>query len=108
MAQHRKRRTVVRPAVTALSAALAMAFGPAASATQVAPYFYTWGWGDPAYKSGTLAQAKQNGQMDEATLAFGVAANGACVLGGGMENLYGSMRTDVQNFLSGGGRLILS
>ena len=73
-------------------------------ATEVAPYFYTWAFGSSGYTANTLAQAKADGAT-AITLAFGTS-NGSCTLQG--FNFSSSTKTDVQNFIAGGGRIILS
>jgi hypothetical protein len=73
-------------------------------ATEVAPYFYTWAFGASGYTANTLAQAKADG-VTAVTLAFGTS-NGSCTLQG--FNFSSSTKTDVQNFVAGGGRVILS
>jgi hypothetical protein len=80
---------------------------PAASAAEVAPYFASWAyWGGSS--PSTLMEAKANGGLNAATIAFGVSGGG-CSLGGGMENIMsGAGKTDVQQFVASGGRLILS
>jgi chitinase len=75
-----------------------------AHATEVAPYFYTWAFGSSGYTANTLAQAKADGAT-AITLAFGTS-NGSCTLQG--FNFSSSTQTDVQNFVAGGGRVILS
>src|ERR1700761_1623416 len=73
-------------------------------ATEVAPYFYTWAFGSSGYTANSLAQAKSQG-ANAVTLAFGTS-NGSCTLEG--FNFSSSTKTDVQNFVAGGGRVILS
>ena len=84
-----------------------LAFAPQAHATEVAPYFASWAyWGGSSPT--TLMEAKAKGTLDAATIAFGVSGGG-CTLGGGMENIMaGTGKTDVQQFVASGGRLILS
>ena len=93
------------PALLLCAAATGLA--PPAHATEVAPYFASWAyWGGST--PGTLMEAKANGRLDAATIAFGVSGGG-CTLGGGMENIMsGPGKTDVQQFIAGGGRVILS
>jgi hypothetical protein len=94
-------------------ATLALALGAAigapaiAQATEVAPYFEAWAyWG--GYSPTTLMEAKNNGGVMGATMAFGVSGGG-CTLGGGMENVMsGAGKNDVASFRAAGGRLILS
>src|ERR1700760_4664178 len=75
-----------------------------AHATEVAPYFYTWAFGSSGYAVNSLAQAKSAG-ISAVTLAFGTS-NGSCTLQG--FNFSSSAKTDVQNFIAGVGRVILS
>src|SRR6185437_16654838 len=75
-----------------------------AHATEVAPYFYTWAFGSSGYAVNSLAQAKAAG-VSAVTLAFGTS-NGSCTLQG--FNFSASTKQDVQNYLAGGGRIILS
>lgn len=92
----------------AAAAALAvLAPMSANAATAVAPYFETWAyWG--GYTPTTLMEAKANGGVMGATMAFGVSGGG-CTLGGGLENLMsGSGLTDITNFQAAGGKPILS
>lgn len=81
--------------------------GSLAHATEVAPYFYGWGFGSGEYKANWLMTAKNNGGVGAATIAFGVSGGG-CSLGGGMESILGYAGNDVQNFINNGGKLILS
>ncbi len=76
-------------------------------AAEVAPYFAAWAyWGGSS--PATLMEAKANGGLNAATIAFGVSGGG-CSLGGGMENIMSGVgKTDVQQFVAGGGRVILS
>jgi chitinase len=96
-----------RRTTLALAAAGLLTLPQLAQAVEVAPYFATWAyWGGST--PSTLMQAKASGGLDAATIAFGVSGGG-CTLGGGMENIMtGAPKTDVQQFVSGGGRLILS
>jgi chitinase len=75
-----------------------------AHATQVAPYFYTWAFGGSGYAANSLAQAKAAG-VNAVTLAFGTS-NGSCTLQG--FNFSSSTKSDVQSYIAGGGRVILS
>jgi chitinase len=84
--------------------ALATASLTAQAATEVAPYFYTWAFGGSGYAANSLAQAKAAG-VEAVTLAFGTS-NGSCTLQG--FNFSSSTKTDVQNYIAGGGRIILS
>ena len=52
--------------------------GPPIAATEVAPYFYTWGWGSSTYAFPSLAQMKSMGGPREVTIAFVLAEGGQC------------------------------
>jgi chitinase len=91
-----------------LLACAALMAATAAQATEVAPYFYTWGFGSNSYKANSLAAAKSNG-VTAVTLAFGVSGGG-CTLGGGLEVIMNDAGTksDVKQYIAGGGKVILS
>jgi chitinase len=93
---------------TYLLACAALMAVTAAHSTEVAPYFYTWGFGSNAYKANSLAAARNAG-VTAVTLAFGVSGGG-CKLGGGLEIIMNDTGTksDVQQFIAQGGRVILS
>lgn len=99
--------TQLRRKLATLAGALALTLPQLVSATEVAPYFTSWSyWGGSSPT--TLMQAKSEGALNAATIAFGISGGG-CTLGGGMENIMsGAGRTDVQQFVAGGGRVILS
>jgi chitinase len=80
----------------------------AVHATEVAPYFYTWGFFSNSYVANSLANARNAG-VGAVTLAFGVSGGG-CTLGGGLEEIMNDSGTkaDVQNYIAAGGRVILS
>src|SRR5580704_7653156 len=80
----------------------------AAHATEVAPYFYTWGFFSNSYVANSLASAKKAG-VGAVTLAFGVSGGG-CTLGGGLDEIMNDSgaKSDVQSFIAGGGRVIMS
>jgi len=98
----RKLKTLA--AAAALATLLPMG---AHAATAVAPYFETWAyWG--GYTPTTLMEAKNNGGVMGATMAFGISGGG-CTLGGGLENLMsGNGLADITNFQAAGGKPILS
>ncbi len=99
-------RSVLKPGNLLACAALMAA--TAVHATEVAPYFYTWGFGSNSYKANSLAAAKSNG-VTAVTLAFGVSGGG-CTLGGGLEVIMNDAGTksDVKQYIAGGGKVILS
>src|SRR5882757_2217407 len=92
------RRSKLKP--THLLACAALMAATAAHSTEVAPYFYTWGFGSNAYKANSLAAAKNAG-VTAVTLAFGVSGGG-CKLGGGLEIIMNDTDTksDVQQFIA--------
>ena len=98
------------PKKTTLAALLAAGIlAPLAghAATTVAPYFETWNYGG-SFSPKTLMEAKTNGGVTAATMAFGIASNG-CNLGGGLEAvLSGAPKADVASFRAAGGTVILS
>src|ERR1700744_1891695 len=98
-----KHRTGLKSKLLA-GVAVAAASLTAHAGTDVAPYFYTWAFGATNYAVNSLAQAQAAG-VNAVTLAFGTS-NGSCTLEG--FNFSSSTKTDVQNFVSGGGRVILS
>jgi chitinase len=59
-----------------------------ANETELAPYFYTWGWGSNAYAFSSLVDMKAKGGPNSVTLAF-VLSNGGC-----------SVTTDIQDHLA--------
>lgn len=96
---------VLRASVVATTLATAVN----AHATDVAPYFYTWGFGNSTYKVTSLVDGRNKAGMTQATLAFGVS-NGGCTLGGGLEQTTANttFNSDIKQFISGGGKVILS
>jgi chitinase len=93
--------------LTVVAACATLAVATLAQATDVAPYFETWAY-DGGYTPTTLMEAKANGGVLGATMAFGVSGGG-CSLGGGLEaNMSGAGKTDIVNFQAAGGRVILS
>jgi len=90
-------RSLIKPRNLLACAALMAA--TAAHATEVAPYFYTWGFGSNSYKANSLAAARANG-VTGVTLAFGVSGGG-CSLGGGLEVIMNDSGTkqDVKSFI---------
>lgn len=101
-----KHRTKLRSKLLAGVALTAATF--ATHATEVAPYFYTWGFFSNSYVANSLANAKKAG-VGAVTLAFGVSGGG-CTLGGGLDSIMNDSgaKSDVQNFIAGGGRVIMS
>nr|BAA06605.1 Chitinase II precursor [Aeromonas sp. 10S-24] len=87
--------------------ALALAMGLASVgslATEAAPYFFTWGYGESSYKFTSLVDAKQKAGLDAATLAFIITGSSGCSLSNDVDN----MLSDVLAFQQQGGRLIIS
>jgi hypothetical protein len=104
----KKLKAIIKLNTIAFTVALGLC--PVAHAgTVVAPYFYTWGFGNSSYKFKTLMEAKQRAGMEGATLAFAVSGGG-CSLGGGMEATLNdsSVSADIHQFVADGGKLILS
>ncbi len=79
----------------ALTGALLLCLGQAASATEVTPFFHSWG--------GSLVDAKQSVGMNSAILAF-ATTNGSCALVTDLTNKL----PDARNFVAAGGRLLVS
>lgn len=79
----------------ALTGALVLCLGQAASAAEVAPYFHSWG--------GSLVDAKQSVGMNSAMLAF-ATTNGSCALVPDLTNKL----PDARNYVAAGGRLLIS
>ena len=100
-------KTVAALAAKSLAVSVIIAAASVASAAEVAPYFYGWGFGDSAYKADWLMTAKNSGGVTGATIAFGVSGGG-CTLSGGLESIEGVASSDVSSFLAAGGKLILS
>jgi hypothetical protein len=72
---------------------------PSGGATEIAPYFYTWGWGG-GYAFSSLQQMKQQGGPSDVTLAF-VLSGGGCKA---TTDIQGHM-SDVNAFRNGGGHV---
>ena len=79
----------------AVTGALVLCLGQAASAAEVVPYFHSWG--------GSLMEAKQNAGMGSAMLSFAVT-DGTCALVPDLTTKLG----DARNFVAAGGRLLIS
>lgn len=79
----------------ALTGALVLCLGQAASAAEVAPYFHSWG--------GSLVDAKQSVGMNSAILAF-ATTNGSCALVPDLTNKL----PDARNYVAAGGQLLIS
>ena len=79
----------------ALTGALVLCLGQAASAAEVAPYFHSWG--------GSLIDAKQSVGMNSAILAF-ATTNGSCALVPDLTNKL----PDARNYVAAGGQLLIS
>lgn len=74
-----------------------------AGAAQLAPYFYTWGYGNTSYAVTSLMDARGKMGLGAATLAFVVDAGGCTV-----DNSISQMQSDISAFQSAGGRVIIS
>ena len=79
----------------ALTGAVVLCLGQAASAVEVAPYFHAWG--------GSLVEAKQSAGMTSAILAFAVT-RGNCEL---VPNFTNKL-PDARNYVAAGGSVLLS
>jgi chitinase len=73
----------------------------ASALTEVAPYFYTWGWGSNAYAFPSLAAMKQMGGPSAVTIAFVLSDNGACRATTDIQNNL----TDVRAYIAAGGHV---
>ena len=80
---------------TALTGAIVLCLSQAASATEVVPYFHSWG--------GSLNDAKQSVGMNSAMLSF-ATTNGSCALVPDLTNKL----ADARNYVAAGGRLVIS
>lgn len=74
-----------------------------AGAAQLAPYFYTWGYGNTTYAVSSLMDARGKMGLNAATLAF-VVSNGGCNTDSSVSN----MQSDITAFQAAGGRVIIS
>ncbi|MCU0682626.1 MAG: glycosyl hydrolase family 18 protein [Polyangiaceae bacterium] len=74
--------------------------GSGGGSTELAPYFYTWGWGNPAYPFTSLVDLKAKSGLDGVTLAF-VLSSGGCAATQDVPQHQG----DVNAFRAGGGRV---
>lgn len=79
----------------ALTGALVLCLGQAASAAEVIPFFHSWG--------GSLVDAKQSVGMNSAILAF-ASTNGNCAL---VSDLMDKL-PDARNYVAAGGKLLIS
>ncbi len=70
------------------------------TATEYAPYFYTWGWGSPSYAFTSLAEMKSKGGPAAVTLAF-VLSDGGCSTSTDIQ----AHRDDVQAYRAAGGHV---
>lgn len=86
----------------ALGAAL-LATSVTAGAAQLAPYFYTWGVGNPTYAVTSLMDARAKMGLQAATLAF-VVSSGGCAT----DNAISGMQSDITAFQNAGGKVIIS
>ncbi len=68
--------------------------------TEVAPYFYTWGWGSTSYAFSSLVDLHNQGGPDAVTLAFVLANNGCATTTDIQSNL-----GDVNAYVSAGGHV---
>lgn len=95
---------IVRSNYLSLSAGVALlASAASAGAAQLAPYFYTWGYGNTTYAVTSLMDARTKMGLNAATLAFVVSAGGCTV-----DNSISDMQADIVAFQNAGGRVIIS
>jgi chitinase len=80
-----------------------LASASAGAATQLAPYFYTWGYGNTTYAVTSLMDARGKMGLNAATLAFVVSAGGCTV-----DDSISKMQSDIVAFQNAGGRVIIS
>jgi chitinase len=74
---------------------------PAAAGLEVAPYFYTWGWGSNTYAFSSLAAMKSIGGPGAVTIAFVLSDNNQCKASTEViDNL-----DDVKAFIAAGGHV---
>jgi Glycosyl hydrolases family 18 len=73
---------------------------PGGGSTDYAPYFYTWGWGNPAYPFTSLVDLESKSGLSGVTLAF-VLSSGGC---GASQDIQQHMG-DVNGFRSSGGKV---
>jgi hypothetical protein len=71
------------------------------AATEYAPYFYTWGWGNSVYPFTSLVDMEKKTGLRAATLAFVTASSGTCATTRGIPN----HASDLAAFRAVGGRL---
>lgn len=74
--------------------------GGAGAGTDYAPYFYTWGWGNPAYPFTSLVDLRDKSGISGVTLAF-VLSDGGCSATADVEQ----HMDDVNAFRAAGGKL---
>jgi chitinase len=74
--------------------------GSSAPTTEVAPYFYTWGWGSSSYAFKSLVEMKNAGGPSAVTLAF-VLSNGGCAVTNDIQ----SNQADVNAYVAAGGHV---
>ncbi|GAC1393304.1 MAG: hypothetical protein NVSMB47_00330 [Polyangiales bacterium] len=74
--------------------------GAHASGTEYAPYFYTWGWGNPAYPFTGLVDLQKKSGLSAVTLAF-VLSSGGCHASRDIED----HAADAKAFVAAGGHI---
>lgn len=82
------------------SSASTGAGGSEAAGTDYAPYFYTWGWGNPAYPFVSLVDLHTKAGLDGITLAF-VLSDGGCKATTDVQQ----HQSDVDAFRAAGGKV---
>lgn len=73
---------------------------PGGGGTEYAPYFYTWGWGNPAYAFTSLVDLRAKSGLASVTLAF-VLSSGGCEATRDIHD----HKADVDAFRGAGGRV---
>jgi chitinase len=76
---------------------------PPSGKTELAPYFYSWGWGNSAYPFTSLVDLKAKSGLSQVTIAF-VLASGGCSATRDVQD----HAADVKAFVAAGGRLKVS
>ncbi|MGZ3451122.1 MAG: carbohydrate-binding protein [Polyangiales bacterium] len=73
---------------------------PSPGGRELAPYFYSWGWGNPAYPFASLVELKTKSGLGAATIAF-VLSDGTCKATRDIQD----HAADVKAFTGSGGHL---
>jgi hypothetical protein len=73
---------------------------PGTPTTEYAPYFYSWGWGSPAYAFSSLVEMRARGGPAAVTIAF-VLSGGGCNASTEVQ----AHRADIQAYVAAGGHV---